>query len=247
MKKVYVEIKNGIPINVDIQNAIDGFEYLGYEPIGFTKEDVYVGKLNLIALHNPVVGSIDGMKAIFRDIKKMPDNIDFPSFLFTGNFIDRDLTKMKLNDFIKKFKQNNEPKFIKPVLTKLFDGALISKLQHLNYLNNFDNPLVWVSDPIHIISEYRIYVHNNHMVYSSNYNGDFKVIPDYDYIETLIKNYQDAPVAYTIDVGILNNGKTTVIEFNDFWAIGSYGLYCMNYAEMLNDRYTEIINKKFYN
>jgi len=31
MKKIYAQLKNGLPINIDVQNAIDGFEYLGYD------------------------------------------------------------------------------------------------------------------------------------------------------------------------------------------------------------------------
>ena len=36
MSKIFAQLKNGLPINVDVQNAIDGFEYLGYDVVGFT-------------------------------------------------------------------------------------------------------------------------------------------------------------------------------------------------------------------
>lgn len=241
MKKVYVELKNNLPINVDVQNAIDGFEYLDYEPIGFNKSDLITGKLDNIGLKNIVVGSIDGMRLLFRRINKLPQPIDFPDFLFVENLLNREVKQIRLNEFIEDFKLKLKPKFVKPVETKIFDGALISKLSHLNYLNNYGNPLVWVSEPMNIVSEYRIYVHDNQMVYSCNYCGDFKQIPLYSYIEDLISKFKNSPISYTIDVGILKNGETSIIEFNDFWAIGSYGLYCIDYSHMLEDRYFEII------
>jgi hypothetical protein len=43
-------------------------------------------------------------------------------------------------------------------------------------------------------------------------------------------------------MGILKNGGANVaIEVNDFWGIGSYGLNPQKYAEMLIDRYFEIV------
>ena len=149
---------------------------------------------------------------------------------------------MKLNDFIYSFEQTLIPMFIKPVRTKLFDGVIISKLEHLNYLRSYDNPDVLVCDKLDIVSEHRAYIHHGHMVYCCNYNGDYRINPDYNYVDKLIDKYDNQPVAYTIDIAILIDGNITVIEFNDFWAIGSYGLYSINYAQMLQDRYLEIIS-----
>ena len=131
--------------------------------------------------------------------------------------------------------------FVKPVQTKLFDGALISKAEHLSYLR-LENCDVLVCEPIDIVSEHRVYVHNGKAVYSCNYSGDFRISPDFNYVDKLIEAYNDQPIAYTVDVAILKDGSMTVIEFNDFWSIGSYGLYCLNYAQMLLDRYCEIVS-----
>lgn len=246
MKKVYVQVKNNYPINVDIQNAIDGFEYLNYEPINFTYVDVLLGKMNLIAMFNPIVGSIDGMISIFKQIKKLPEPIDFPEEILTNSdLIKRQINKMPLNDFIEMYKGCfKDDFFVKPVKSKLFDGILITHINHLNYFKGYDNPDVWVSEKLDIISEYRAFIHKGKIKYCSSYRGDFKVAPDYDYIEQIIKQYTSCPIAYTIDVGVLKNGRTELIEINDMWAIGSYGLYCIDYAEMLSDRYFEIVKNE---
>ena len=241
MKKVFVQVKNGYPINVDVQNAIDGFEYLGYDPISFTLEDVLVGKMDIRAKQNPFVGSIDGMTKLLKNIGKYPEPIDFPNSIIESNLLNRNISTMKLNDFINDFKNNNIPKFVKPVKTKLFDGMLISKIENLNYLRDLDNIDIIVSDKIDIVSEHRVYVHNKKAIYSCNYSGDFRINPDFNYVDLLIENYIDQPISYTIDIAILSDCTSTVVEFNDFWAIGSYGLYCIDYAQMLLDRYEQII------
>ena len=242
MKKVYVEIKNGFPINMDIQNAIDGFEYLDLEPKSFTKEDVYTGKMDLIALKNPVVGSIDAMYQLFSNIEKLPKPIDFPMEIMTNSdLVKREIQILPLEEAISNFRRTNIPVFIKPVKTKLFDGILVSQESHLHYFAGFINPDVYVSEKIDIVSEHRAYVHKGELKYCCSYGGNFMINPDYGYIKEIIKLYTSSPIAYTIDVAILRNGDTELIEINDMWAIGSYGLYCLNYAEMLLDRYTQIL------
>jgi len=239
VKNIYVEIKDGFPINVDIQNAIDGIQYLNYNIKTFSKIKVLIGDLNNIAKNNPVIGSIDTMKILFKNINKIPEPIDYPNSV--KHLFNREIITTNLHNFIVDFNPEY-PKFIKPVYTKTFDGALISKISDLNYLKNIEDVEVFVSDPINILSEYRAFVYKKDLIYCCNYNGDFKLSPNYDYIYNLIKSYKDQPIAYTIDVAILDDGSTTCIEFNDFWAIGAYGLNPYDYANMLIDRYYQIIN-----
>lgn len=242
--RVYINIKDNLPVNVDIQNAIDGFEYIGYDVYTYTFTDILAEKYKNIYTKYPFVGSIDSMTKLFKTIGKYPDPIDFPTEILNNNLLNREVKKTKLKDVISLYKENKENVFIKPVKTKLFDGILISDESHLHYFNNVYNDIdVWISSEINIISEWRVYIHNNEIVYASNYKGDFKIIPDYNYVNNLITNYKNSPVSYTIDIGILKDLTNTVIEFNDFWAIGSYGLDPISYANMLNDRYFEIINK----
>ena len=82
-----------------------------------------------------------------------------PSGLGYFDTLPEDIVVMKLDDFVNEFKLTNEPMFVKPVQTKLFDGILISKEEHLSYLR-FNNCEVLVSKPIDIVSEHRVYVHN---------------------------------------------------------------------------------------
>lgn len=80
-----------------------------------------------------------------------------------------------------------------------------------------------ISEVIEIVSEWRVFVYKQKMVGLKNYSGDFWVFPDVSLIQEMIIRYSDAPVAYTLDVGINNENGTFVIEVHDFFSCGLYG------------------------
>jgi hypothetical protein len=61
-------------------------------------------------------------------------------------------------------------------------------------------------------------------------------------VNSVIKdNLCTFPSSYTIDIGILEDKTNVVVEFNDMWAIGNYGVPNNIYLRMLRTRYFEII------
>jgi len=78
------------------------------------------------------------------------------------------------------------------------------------------------SDIIDIDSEWRCFVYNKELVGLQNYSGDFKMFPNVNKIEEIIKNYKNSPISYTLDVGI-NYSGTFIIEIHDFFSCGFYG------------------------
>lgn len=84
-----------------------------------------------------------------------------------------------------------------------------------------------ISDIIDILSEWRCFVFQGKLVGLSNYSGDFRIFPNIKKIEEMIKEYESAPIAYTLDVGIdfdRNDDKHTfVIECHEFFSCGLYG------------------------
>ena len=55
------------------------------------------------------------------------------------------------------------------------------------------------------------------------YSGELNYFPDIKEIENMIKDYgKEAPPAYTIDVGVNDDG-TFLIEIHDFFSCGLYG------------------------
>ena len=104
---------------------------------------------------------------------------------------------------------------------------------------------MYVYEPIpNIVSEWRVYIHNNELEDLRNYSGEILKFPNmYDLKFLIASNRLKSilPKTYCIDVGILENGLNIVIEYNDMWAIGNYGVPNDIYLNMLKSRYFDII------
>jgi len=101
------------------------------------------------------------------------------------------------------------------------------------------------SEEIRIESEWRAFVHKSKLVGLHNYSGDFELFPNIDTIKAMIGAYESAPIAYTLDVGVVYNHQTTfVIECHDFFSCGLYGFADHNiYPYMLYRWFHEYLNK----
>lgn len=47
-----------------------------------------------------------------------------------------------------------------------------------------------------------------------------------------------------MDFGLTDDGRTLMIEVNDGYALGCYGLLYVNYAKLLSARWAELTNTK---
>lgn len=198
--------------------------------------EISSGKYDMFIRRNLFVGSTEFMQEVFSRVNlnnvKLPLNSNRKSVIMT------------LKEAHEKV-YSGEKLFIKPTSIKLFTGLVLDGSQYSCLSKLPDDTEVMVYEPFKevIESEWRIYVNNNKIIDSRNYSGDFKINPDYGYCENVIKTTcADFPVAYTVDIGILSNSENVVIEFNDMWAIGNYGVPNEIYLKLLKQRYFEIIN-----
>lgn len=115
-------------------------------------------------------------------------------------------------------------------------------------MRDISEDLVWISEPIHLTQEYRMYILNNKVVGFSRYddNDEDDIPVDLTLVYNMIADFSRvAPVSYTLDVGILSETKETVlIEVNDMWATGLYQWGSMTgemYLKCLQARWNEIM------
>lgn len=134
----------------------------------------------------------------------------------------------------------------------------VSKLKTFTYLGDISqlpidklsNALYSVSDVVDIVSEYRCFVSDDMLVAVNNYSGNPLAFPDPKIIQKLILLYiSDSlrPKAYTMDVAVLADGRTCIIEIHPWICVGLYGyLFDANlpyyYAE--GYAYYKNVNKK---
>lgn len=199
-------------------------------------EEVSSGKFDLLIRNKLFVGSTEFMTEVFKRVGisdvRVPRNSN------------RDVEFITLGEAHNRV-ANGSKLFVKPIEIKLFTGLILDGMKYSSLEKLDPQTMVMAYKPFEskILSEWRIYIHRNQMVDSRNYSGDFTINPDYNYVKSVISQNNDFPCAYTIDVGILESGENVVVEFNDMWAIGNYGMPNDIYLRLLKDRYFEIIRQ----
>jgi hypothetical protein len=223
------------PHHFDCASAMYGAIETGNEYRLTTYEEVEFGKFDGLIRRNLFVGSVEFMRLVYSRIGM--ENVRLPSNSNRSHYTS------SLGE-IKRQAKLGKKAFIKPYDIKLFTGFVIDQMQHASIQDVPDETQIMVYDVFKypIESEWRCYIHYNKVKYIANYSGDLYVNINGSYLESVIKeNSSRFPCAYTIDIGILTSGENVVIEFNDMWAIGNYGISNDDYLRMLKDRYFQIV------
>jgi hypothetical protein len=141
------------------------------------------------------------------------------------------------------------PLFIKPATQiKAFTGFVATDTLIFDvWLEGYKGDLI-VQNVIDIESEYRVYVNNNKIVGCKHYAGNCLRFPQRKFIENVFEKTKEILEhhSYTIDIGVLDDGTSVLIELNDGWAIGNYGLDPKTYYLFVRDRWLQMtgIRKK---
>jgi hypothetical protein len=101
---------------------------------------------------------------------------------------------------------------------------------------------IYISTPIDFLSEYRVYVNRGKIIDVKHYFGNWRLFPDPVIIDDMVSKVNSImPISYSVDVGILEDGTTALVECNDGYALGNYGVESKEYAGMIRDRWWEIV------
>lgn len=137
------------------------------------------------------------------------------------------------------------PCFIKPADDiKAFTGIIVNNKKEIKLFTNNYSGEVEVQEPIYNIeSEYRVYVNKDRGILGiKHYLGDPYLKLDEDFVNLVHsvakKNLKEN--SYTLDFGIKENGTNCLIEVNDGWAIGNYGLTPYDYYSFVKSRWLQL-------
>ncbi len=232
--KAYIQsYKNGIPHNYNFMNAYQGFYEMGFEVIPFhnnnrfqdsKKEDIIIG----------YVGTVRARLASFGIIAP---EMDYPPEL--QKYLGRKIWRTKMNEV------NNDPDcwpvFVKPLEDKQFTGAVVRSPKDLIGcgIQNV-NQDVYCSEIVNFTAEWRCFVRYGHILSVRPYKGDWRKHYDHRVIENAVNEFTSAPAGYAIDFGLTDDGRTLLIEVNDGYSLGCYGLFYLDYAKLLSARWAEL-------
>ena len=120
------------------------------------------------------------------------------------------------------------PLFVKPLNEKELSGVVANDMADLvEHASRGDDYRAYCSDPVDFASECRLFIRRGSLVGARHYRGDPHVWPDVDVVNNIIKTYAadpDAPAGCSIDLGVTPGGKTFLVEVNDGYSLGCYGL-----------------------
>ena len=187
-----------------------------------SKNEKEIFTYNIGNQHVVPIGSVEFvhryMKMKGLDI---PNPLNVPEELRKSEFLKRDVFESSLDEL-----DWNRSWFIKPVSDiKKFTGFVAKDLESAKLFepNIKDDEILFVSDPINIVSEYRCIIHKNELQAIQYYQGEFTIFPNVDMIKKIISDYKDSPPTYTLDLGITEKGETIIVELHHFYSCGLYG------------------------
>lgn len=225
------------PINPNVFNAYKGLEDMGFECIKFSTLE------ELVDYHHSkseiIVGGIGMIRKRLSVFEIDPITVDYPEELreFLGRRIQEDTLYNIANN------PETWPIFIKSKEQKRITGKVIRKTADLIGMGfQEENPKIYTSEVLDFVSEYRVFVRYGQILDCKHYCGDPMVFPDPAVIKDAISKYKSAPDAFGIDFAATKEGKTLLIEVNDAWALGCYGLESHLYAKFLLTRWAQITN-----
>jgi len=235
--KFYIRHREGYPETEMQDYARRGFWSFGCEVVPFEWIDD-IDKLEDLGPTIGVAGYIgDVLRGLSKLEKPIPPNIDYPEEL--KEFLGRNIELGKIGDVRRRI----APIFVKPVEHKLFTGFVyngdIDSRRRIVTLD--DDVNVWLCEPLNILSEYRSFILDSEVLDCRRYKGDYGVAPSRHIVEAAVSRMKNAPRAYCLDWGVTDKGDTILVEQNEGYAMGHYGLYPTLYARMLSARWNEMV------
>lgn len=193
----------------------------------------------LVAGHIPVV-----LSALRQMGIEPPAPNDYPESL--RPWLHRRIWRSTVKDVVAQLHVGEvRPFFAKPVSRhKRFRGQVFESWDDLRALGGAsDHTQVVCSEVVRWVSEYRVYVVRSKIVGIRHYRGDSQAHLDQEQVEQAVARYEtsgEATAGYGIDFGLLSTGETALVEVNDGYSLGSYGLDDLAYADLIIVRWTEL-------
>lgn len=232
--KAYIQCENsGLPYNINTFSAMLGFQQMGIETVLFSDKD----ELSKAETSDIVVGGVGRVKQFLESRGIYVSDIDYPESL--SMYFGRKIWETTSDSVLTEKK--NFPLFIKPKQGKMFTGFVCNNESDIaGRFSPDENIPVYCSEVMNFITEWRCFVRYGDILDIRRYKGELGKTYSLKVIKDMVQSFLDAPAAYSIDIGITDNDETIIVEVNDGYSLGSYGLDPLLYAKLLSARWAEL-------
>lgn len=249
LRKVYIRCKEGIPEKDVGISSWFGFKELGVEVVPYEWVDD-VDSFNDLGPDVGVAGFTGDVERAFRKMgRTLPTLSDYPFYLDRYRY--REIALSTLGAV--REGRHGPRVFVKPQKLKLFTGFVYdaddAETRRRAITEHDDTPVI-VSSVVRFANEWRAFILNHQPIDVRRYKGDWKnpFHLDSQVVEDAVRlgRDNDAPRAYILDFGILRGmgdelGQTALVERNEAYSFGGYGLPHVSYARMIAARWREMV------
>ena len=236
---VYIrESKLPNEVSINKYNAQVGAHLLGEEVVLYHS----FNEIQQLTSEDLVVDYITETRSLLNMMNLTIPILDYPKEFkkFYGRKIYEGILGEIVND------PNNWGKFIKPKAgSKVFTGRVVNSTRDLVGIGlPFDYP-IWISEVVEFIAEWRCFILNGSVLDVRFYTGDYHAQFDATVIDEAIASWEDSPAAYGLDIGVTRDGRTLIVEVNDGYSLGNYGLSPMKAIKFYKARWQEMVKPYF--
>jgi len=223
-------------LSVNFAIAAQGFKEMGWELVGYQRIETILPQLSP---EDIVVDFVDETRLALEHLGVDPPLVPtYPEAL--RGFLGRKLWTSTIDRIASDPKL--WPVFVKPQDdSKKFTGVLVRRIADLVGCGDpSGDTAVWCSEPVNFLREWRCFVRYGKVLDVRPYKGNWRRSFDAAVIEKAVASWAEKPRGCALDFGLDDQGRTLLVEVNDGFALGSYGLPPLLYARLLSARWTEI-------
>lgn len=223
-------------LSVNFAVAAEGFREMGWELIGYQKVEAILPQLSR---EDVVVDFGDESREALKHL-----GIDPPFVPTYPEALRRFLGRKIWTSTVDRIASSPElwPVFVKPRDdSKKFTGVLIRGTGDLIGCGDpsYDTP-VWCSQPVTLLREWRCFVRYGKILDVRPYKGNWRSHFEPRVIEEAVESWREKPRGCALDFGVDEQDHTVLVEVNDGFSLGAYGLPPLLYARLLSARWTEL-------
>jgi len=236
----YVQRKDDDWLNESSFALVQGLRLFGTEVRGFVPEQLPDLELTPAILVHGGIGCV--RRALERLGAGQPDAFGGMPPVELLPFYGRRVWATTMRE-VRRRLDSDDHVFVKPLRAqKAFTGHVTSgKCADLIVTASLDDEFeVLCSEPVCFVSEYRCFVHQGAPVGLRHYAGDCLVFPDSEVVAAAVRAWR-GPEGYALDFGVTDDGRTLLVEGNDGFALGCYGLHSCLYARLVSDRWEQLV------
>ena len=230
--RAFIHAFAGEPWNEECRAAKNGFSQLGIECILFSSNE----ELDQRKPEDVVVGGMLIMSHVLNERNIITDNYNYPDSI--KGYCGRKIWTIRLSELEKQ----PFPIFIKPVEEKRAKGIVLHNIGDLSdeYQQLSPETEILCSEALVFQSEWRCFVRYNEILGIRCYAGDSSKTCDMSIVAKAVHECKELPAGCSLDFGLTDEGRTVLIEMNDGFALGCYGLNDELYAKLLSARWAEL-------